>query len=172
MVWDIGCNTGDFSKIALDSGAEYAIGFDFDQGALDKAFSRACDQNLNLLPLFLDAANPAPNQGWDGRERISLMDRAPADAIFALAVVHHLAITRNIPLPRVIDWIVDMAPAGIIEFVPKTDPMVQELLRLRDDIFENYSEEIFTTHLEKRAKIVHVETVSEANRKLFWFTRS
>jgi ribosomal protein L11 methylase PrmA len=171
-IWDIGCNTGDYAKAALESGAGYAVGFDFDQAALDAAFTRAEREGLNFLPLFLDLANPTPSQGWAERERRGLTDRASADAILALALVHHLAIGRNVPLDEVVAWLVGLAPHGIVEFVPKSDPMVQRLLRLREDIFDDYSEASFAQHLQARAKIVQVVDVSATGRRLFWFARS
>lgn len=171
ILWDIGCNTGDYSKAALESGTGFVVGFDFDQGALDIAYSRAQLEDLNFLPLFLDAANPAPSQGWAQRERPGLTQRAHADGVLALAVVHHLAIARNIPLDQVVNWLVGLAPQGIIEFVQKTDPMVQALLRLREDIFDNYSEKCFVTALEGQADIVRIETVSATDRRLYWFRR-
>ena len=170
-LWDIGCNTGDYSKAALEAGAKSIIGFDSDQGALDLAFSRATIENLNLLPLFMDAANQSPSQGWAQSERMGLRQRANADGILALAVVHHLAIGRNIPLQDVVAWLVSMAPEGIIEFIQKSDPMVQALLRLREDIFDDYSEEAFVSHLESSANIVKSVTVSATNRRLYWFKR-
>ena len=172
ILWDIGCNSGEYSKTALDAGADSVVGFDFDHGALDLAFSRASVEGLNFLPLYLDATNPAPLQGWAQKERQGLMQRANADGILALALVHHLAIGKNIPLPGVIGWIVSMAPQGIIEFVQKSDPMVQELLRLREDIFNDYSEDTFTHALEKKAVIERTETVSASGRKLFWYRRN
>ncbi len=171
MIWDIGCNTGDYSKAALESGAANAIGFDFDQLALDAGYARAGEENLSFLPLFLDAANPPPNQGWAQVERKGLSDRASAQGLLALALVHHLAITKNIPLCDVVDWIVGMAPNGVVEFVPKNDAMVQELLRLREDIFDDYTEDVFVASLERNAEIVEMETVSEAGRKLVWYKR-
>jgi len=134
-IWDLGCNTGDYSIAALQAGAEYAVGFDYDQGALESAFARAGEKNLAFQPLFFDAANPSPNQGWNEKERSGLQARASADAVVALAFVHHLAITRNFPLEELLDWIINLAPAGIMEFIPKSDPMVQSLLRHREDIF-------------------------------------
>jgi ribosomal protein L11 methylase PrmA len=171
MIWDIGCNRGDYAKVALEGGAAYAVGFDFDQGALDAAFARAETERLNFLPLFLDLANPTPSQGWAERERGGLTNRASADAILGLALVHHLAIARNIPLEEVVAWLVGLAPNGIIEFVPKSDPMVQHLLRLREDIFDDYSEEAFSNNLRARAEIVRVADVSASGRRLFWFAR-
>lgn len=171
ILWDIGCNTGDHSKVALEAGAKFVVGFDSDQGALDSAFSRAKTEQFSFLPLFLDAANPAPNQGWAQAERMGLMQRADADGVLALAIIHHLTIGRNIPLGEVVDWLVRMVPQGIIEFVQKSDPMVQTLLRLREDIFDDYSEESFVCSLKERADIVQSITVSATNRRLYWFRR-
>lgn len=171
IAWDMGCNTGEYSKIMLDAGAGMVIGFDFDQGALDLAFSRAASDNMNFLPLFLDVANPTPSQGWAQKERTGLIERANADGIIALALVHHLAIGRNVPLSWIVDWLVSLAPQGIVEFVPKNDPMVQELLRLRKDIFEGYSVEAFERVVEEKAVIVRAETISANGRRLIWFKR-
>jgi ribosomal protein L11 methylase PrmA len=170
-VWDIGCNTGDYSVAALRGGARSVIGFDFDQGALDLAFDRAKSENLAFTPLFLDVTNPAPDQGWGQAERRGLRARAKADAVLALALIHHVAISKNVPLGDVVAWLTDMAPRGVIEFVPKSDPMVVELLRLREDIFPNYNEEHFVKCLEERARIVTSEVVSASGRKLFAFER-
>ncbi|MEM7222612.1 MAG: class I SAM-dependent methyltransferase [Pseudomonadota bacterium] len=172
MIWDLGCNTGDYSKIALEAGAETAIGFDFDQDALDGAFLRSEAENLNLLPLFLDAANPTSGQGWGASERMGLAERATADGVLALAFVHHLAITRNIPLRSLVSWIVGLAPTGVIEFVPKQDAMVQKLLSLRKDIFTDYTEDAFANYLSEVADIVSATQVTESGRKLFRFART
>jgi ribosomal protein L11 methylase PrmA len=172
MVWDIGCNTGDYSVAALRAGARSVIGFDFDHGALDLAFDRARVERLAFLPLFLDVTNPAPDQGWSQRERKGLQARAGADGVLALALIHHVAISRNVPLADVIGWLTAIAPRGVIEFIPKTDPMVVELLRLREDIFPDYNEEHFASCLQQRARIVATETVSATGRKLYAFERT
>jgi ribosomal protein L11 methylase PrmA len=171
MTWDLGCNTGDYSIAALEAGASYAVGFDFDMGALELGYDRAAQKDLKLLPLFLDAGNPSANQGWAERERPGMKARASSDAVFALAFVHHMAITKNIPLDQLVDWIVDFAPGGVIEFVPKQDPMVQELLRFRKDCFPDYTEEHFLNCLRARAEIEKSETISSAGRLLVSYRR-
>ncbi len=171
VVWDIGCNTGDYSKVVLENGGAYSVGFDYDHGALELAFSRALTENLKLQPLFLDGANPAPNQGWNESERKGLAARADADAIIALAFIHHIAIGRNVPLDDVTNWLTGLAPQGVIEFVPKNDPMVQELLALREDIFADYTEEHFLDCLSRSSEIVESRTVTQAGRKMIWFRR-
>lgn len=166
MLWDIGCNSGDFSDIALQAGAASVIGFDFDQGALDAAFIRADENGMNFLPLFQDATNPSPDQGWRQAERDGLGGRRNADAILGLALVHHLAIGRNIPLPDVVEWLTGLAPRGVIEFVPKNDPMIERMLSLREDIFDEYSYDSFRSLLALRANIVEERKVSVSGRML------
>lgn len=171
LLMDIGCNTGDFTAVALDAGARYAVGFDFDQGALEQAYARARNENLAFQPLFLDAANQSPAQGWAERERQGFQSRVKADAVLALALVHHLAIAKNIPFDGVIDWLIGIAPTGVIEFVPKQDPMVRELLRFRQDIFADYDEETFRALVATHARVVRTEQVSASGRLLVWFDR-
>ena len=168
---DLGCNTGDYSVVALENGAGYAIGFDFDHNALDAAFSRARAEDLRFLPLWLDAANPSPDQGWAQHERHGFASRCRSDAVLALAFEHHLAVARNIPLAQIVDWLVDMAPEGIIEFVPKSDPTIQRMLALREDIFPNYDQPHFEAALVRRSSIVRREQVSETGRILYWYSR-
>jgi ribosomal protein L11 methylase PrmA len=149
LLIDLGCNTGDYSEVALKAGAKSVIGLDADHGALEQAFAHAKAKKLSFLPLFQDSANPSPGQGWNHSERRNLFDRCQnVDAVIALALEHHLAVGRNIPLPEVVNWIVSLAPQGIIEFVHKDDPTIQKMLALRDDIFTDYSVENFASALE------------------------
>ncbi len=169
MVWDLGCNTGDYSELALSCGADYVVGWDFDQGALEAAFDRAQSKDLAFTPLFLDATNPSPDQGWAQAERGGMGKRDRPDACLALAFIHHLAIARNIPLPEIIDWLLAVAPCGVVEFVPKEDQTVQIMLQIREDIFAGYDFDSFITCLESRAAIVKIEKVGD--RHLVWFKK-
>lgn len=172
MLFDIGCNSGDYSQTALDAGAGRVVGFDFDHGALERAFQRFDRARAPFLPLWLDAANPSPAQGWAQSERKGLAERAKADALVALAFVHHIAIARNVPMAMVLDWLIAMAPVGVIEFPPKHDPMVQRLLSQRDDIFPDYNEETFLTLLGERARTVRAEHLTSNGRLLVWYDRT
>jgi ribosomal protein L11 methylase PrmA len=172
LLLDLGCNTGDYSVVALEAGAANVVGFDFDFGALEGAVRRADEQKLNFLPLWLDAANPSPSQGWGQMERKGLKERAQADALVALAFIHHIVIGRNVPLDAAVGWIMDMAPQGVIEFPPKSDPMVRRLLSQREDIFPDYDESNFRAAVERRARIVESEHLSENGRLLVRYDRS
>ncbi|MGI9222166.1 MAG: class I SAM-dependent methyltransferase [Woeseiaceae bacterium] len=171
LILDIGCNTGDYSIHALDNGAGLAVGFDFDHGALEYAYRRASDTNREFLPLHLDAANPSPDQGWGQAERMGFAERAKGDAVLGLALIHHLAIAKNLPLAQVIGWLVDMAPQGVLEFVPKSDPMAQRLLQMREDLFDDYDQASFERYLADQARIVKTAAVSSSGRVLYWFDR-
>ena len=168
MVWDLGCNAGDYSELALEAGAGYAVGWDFDQGALDAGFARASERNLAFTPLYFDANNPAPDQGWAQEERHGMGARGPVDAVLALAFVHHLAIAKNLPLLQVARWLTSLARSGVVEFVPKEDQMVQAMLKLRDDIFLDYTLERFLDCLGVYAAIKRIEPIN--GRQLIRFS--
>lgn len=171
LMYDLGCNSGDYSVAALENGARRVVGFDFDHGALELAHGRAVENDLAFLPLWLDAANPSPSQGWAQAERKGLAGRAEPDAMVALAFIHHIAIGRNVPLDMATDWLVDMAPVGIIEFPHKEDPMVQTLLAQREDIFPRYGNDNFRDLLSRRARIVNTIDVLPT-RTLYWYDRT
>lgn len=171
LLWDMGCNTGDYAVTALEAGARQVVGVDADIGAVEQAYHRAKCGRLDFLPLHMAVTNPSPSQGWAETERGSMSARARADALLALALVHHLAIAGNVPLGLVVDWLVSLAPKGVVEFVPKADPMVAHLLRLREDIFDDYSLANFESRLSARATIVKTQVVSDSGRTLYWFER-
>lgn len=103
----------------------------------------------SFLPLFQDATNPSLDQGWHQGEREGLAGRSDANALLGLALIHHLAIGRNVPLAEVISWLVEMAQCGVIEFVPKTESMIKRMLKLREDIFDSYNHDSFVEELKK-----------------------
>jgi ribosomal protein L11 methylase PrmA len=171
VLWDLGCNTGDYSQLALESGCRYVVGFDFDKNAIDAAYRRADERRLAFLPLFLDAANPSPDQGWRNAERLGLSSRNGADALLALAFEHHLAIGRNVPLAQVVEWIAGLAPTGVIEWVEKSDSTIGRMLALREDIFDRYTLPVFEAELARCARIVKSAVVSDEGRRLYWYDR-
>jgi hypothetical protein len=89
----------------------------------------------------------------------------------ALALVHHLAIGRNVPLPMVAEVLARMAPQLIVEWVPKDDPMVQRLLSAREDVFADYNEEGFVKSFERRYRIEERIPLPESSRVMFRMAR-
>lgn len=168
---DIGANDGEYTRLALAAGAASAVMVDNDREALDRGFRIAERDKLPVTVLCVDLANPSPAQGWRGTERSGLWQRLDVDALLALAVVHHLAIGRNVPLAEVVDMLVSVAPRGLVEFVPKSDPMVAKMLASREDIFADYNIETFRAALAVRATITSESSMQYSDRTMFEYAR-
>ncbi|WP_226662631.1 class I SAM-dependent methyltransferase [Microbulbifer aggregans] len=168
---DMGCNSGHYSQLALEFGSKSVVGFDFDSGSLNLAYCRAKENQLRLIPLYMDACNPSPSIGWDSSERKGIKSRVSADAVIAFAIIHHLAIGRNIPLEQVIDWLLSFGDSGIIEFVGKEDISIKEMLALREDVFPDYTYDNFINILAARRKVVKEVAVEGVDRVLVWYEK-
>lgn len=171
IVWDLGANTGVFSRIASDKGV-YAVSFDNDHAAIEKSYARCVkEKEANILPLLLDLINPSPGIGWDNYERMSLFERGPADAVFALALIHHLAISNNIPLNKIVHFFKNICASLIIEFIPKSDSQAQRLLSSREDIFPDYTREVFEHEFKSSFIIKESVRLKDSQRILYLMER-
>ncbi len=172
QVWDLGGNVGRFSRIAAGTGA-YAVCCDFDPAVVEATYRAGrAEQRRDLLPLVVDLANPSPGLGWASRERESLEARGPADTVLALALVHHLAIARNVPLDRIAGWLARLGRDAIVEFVPKQDAQVGRLLRSRRDVFAGYTQEAFEAAFAERFRLQSAEPLPGSGRRLYlWRAR-
>ncbi len=167
LVWDLGANDGTFSRIAGVQGA-LAVSFDIDPAAVEQNYQQIKTKNeQNIVPLVLDLTNPSPSIGWHNQERDSLLGRAPADMVLALALIHHLAISNNVPLPQLADFFADAGRWLVIEFVPKSDSQVQKLLTSRKDIFSNFTRESFEEAFAARFEIREKIAVEDSERFLY-----
>jgi len=167
LVWDLGANTGVFSRQVRGAEA-YVVAFDIDPLAVAQNYLQVKEAGeKNILPLILDLTNPSPALGWDNRERDSLAQRGPADLVLALALVHHLAISNNVPLPQIADFFAGIGRWLAIEFIPKSDSQVQKLLRSREDIFSHYTREDFEQSFGRRFKIHSGVQICESERTLY-----
>jgi ribosomal protein L11 methylase PrmA len=169
-LWDLGANTGMFSRIASETGAR-VIAFDQDPHCVEANYLQCKQEGLNILPLMLDLSTPSPGIGWENQERRSLLQRVNADTVLALALIHHLAITNNVPLSRVASFFAKICRWLIIEFVPKEDSMVQILLANREDIFPNYSIEAFRREFSRVFSIESCNPILSSKRTLFLMRR-
>lgn len=172
-VWDLGANTGRFSRIAAATGAT-TVAMDIDHGAVEAAYrSLAADPPAEgtVLPLRYDLANPSPGIGWAATERMTLAERGPADLLLALALVHHLAIGNNVPLDRVADHLAQLGRNLVIEWVPKHDPMVKVLLATREDVFAGYHDQGFRDAFATRFEFVDEQAVAGTDRVLHLLRR-
>ena len=167
IVWDLGANVGIFSRLASEMGIS-TIAFDIDPGAVELNYQECISKGeKKLLPLLLDLTNPSPNIGWHNEERIGLIERGPADAVLALALIHHLAISNNVPLDRLAGFFHQLCKWLIIEFIPKSDSQVQRLLSTRKDIFVNYNLDYFEYAFEKYFTIRTKQAIQDSVRCLY-----
>jgi len=166
-VWDLGANDGLFSRIASDK-KMLTISFDIDPAAVEKNYLRSVKKGeTNIIPLLLDLTNPSPGIGWENTERISLIQRGPADTAFALALIHHLAISNNLPISKIANFFNSICKSLIIEFVPKDDSQVQRLLSTREDIFPDYTQQAFESEFRKHFIISSTIKIKDSKRTIY-----
>ena len=164
---DIGANTGEYSQIAAKNGI-VTLSLDNDPTAVEQNYNRI-QQNgeKNILPLWIDILNPSPSIGWQNTERSSFLSRLQPDAILALALIHHLAITNNVPLSFLADFFSRHCRLLIIEFIPKSDPQVQKLLQNRKDIFIDYDQNSFEKEFSRYFKTREKLPLSACSRIMY-----
>ena len=167
LAWDLGANNGVFSRV-VSLACPYVVAFDIDPAAVEQNYRQMKnDKTENLLPLLLDLTNPTPAIGWANRERESFGERGPADMVLALAVIHHLAISNNVPLPQLADFFAETGKWLVVEFVPKPDSQVQKLLVSRKDIFPDYTRAGFEAAFKPKFTIHEAVKIRESERVLY-----
>jgi ribosomal protein L11 methylase PrmA len=171
-VWDLGANVGMFSRIASDKGIE-TISFDIDPAAVEINYLECVKKGeAHIFPLVLDLTNPSPGIGWQNAERMSILERGPADTVLALALVHHLAISNNVPFVSIAEFLYNICSSLIIEFVPKADSQVQRLLSTREDIFPDYTQQVFEQEFERYFTVQSYTGIKDSKRILYLMQRN
>lgn len=169
-VWDLGANTGVFSEVAEKEGA-YTVSFDIDPAAVEKHYRLLKKASgSKRVPLLLDLTNPTPGYGWACEERMSIRSRGPADCAMALALIHHIAISNNVPFEKIARFFASICRSLIIEFVPKNDSQVQRLLASRPDIFAEYTQSDFERVFAKYFSIDRATRIEGSERTLYLMT--
>ncbi len=168
LLWDLGANDGRYTRIAADH-ARYAVAIDGEHGVVENLYRTLRDERSDrILPLVVDLADPSPGLGWRGQERRALWDRGRPDLTLALALVHHLAIGRNVPLRELVDWLRDLQTELVVEFVAPEDPMARRLLAgKREGLHEDYSRASFERALGDRFEIARSEELASGTRVLY-----
>jgi 23S rRNA U2552 (ribose-2'-O)-methylase RlmE/FtsJ len=166
-VWDLGANDGFFSRLAQKL-SKQVISFDIDPACVENNYLEVQkNKESTLLPLLLNVTNPSSGIGWSSNERQSLFQRKNADCLLALALVHHLAISNNIPLDYIASYMSSLAQYLIIEFVPKEDKKVQFLLHGREDIFSQYNQQDFENIFSSHFNILEAHKIKNSQRTLY-----
>lgn len=166
-VLDLGANTGVFSRLASQMGIP-VISTDVDSASVEKNYLDCiANSERNILPLIIDLVNPSPAIGWQNRERFSWHERNAGSMVFALALIHHLAISNNLPLSSLAEYFAEICEFLIIEFIPKSDSQVIKLLSNREDIFTNYTQEVFEKEFRKQFELIISKKTIDSERILY-----
>jgi hypothetical protein len=167
VVWDLGANTGRFSRIAAKQGSS-VVAFDQDENCVSAMFEDGMARNeRQLLPLVLDLTNPTPAAGWQHAERLSLEQRGPADCVLALALIHHLIISAEIPTERLAVFFSKIAKRLIIEFVPMQDSQVQRMLSAIRRSSHPIDQDLFEREFSKHFQIIAKHPLPDSTRTLY-----
>jgi hypothetical protein len=169
-VIDLGCNTGDFSVLANQC-AEQVWSVDLDINCIDHLYNRAKHENLNITSIWMHLDNPSPGLGWQNQERKSFIERASsyfqADIVLALALIHHLLVSSRIPLEEILSMMYFITNQYLVlEFVEYQDPMFQQIIRSREDIYQNISFEFFENNLGNFFTVIDSFTIT-STRKIY-----
>jgi len=168
-VLDVGSNTGYFSEQAASLGAS-VVAIDSDSAVVNRLWRRAGEKRLNILPLVVDFARPTPALGWRNAETLPFLARAKGhfDALFMLAVLHHLLVTDQIPLHEILALAAEITTRYlIIEYVAPEDPQFRRLARGRDDLYRYLTKEVFEAHAARHFRIVHSQKISDQMRWIY-----
>jgi len=166
-VWDMGGNTGRFSRLAAANGAS-VVTWDIDPGCVESNYRQVTqEQETAILPLLVDLSNPGPALGWNNNERMSISERGPAELMLALGLIHHLAISNNVPFQDVAQFFARNCDHLLIEFVPRGDSQIDKLLSSRKDVFTDYEPEAFEAAFGRYFSILEKLPVPETKRTLY-----
>jgi hypothetical protein len=170
-VWDLGANTGTFSRLASAQGA-YTIAFDGDATAVERHFLDCrTRRDPNVLPLVMDLANPSGGIGWDHGERLSLTDRGPADLVLALGLVHHLRITNQVPFTMVAESFKRFGRTLVVEFPAPADSQVRDMLARVPALADGYTRDAFESAFEGHFQIEASHQIANSERRLYLMRR-
>ena len=168
LVLDLGANDGVYSSLASEQ-ADYVVAVDGDEMVIDRLYRRLrAERNENVLPLVMNLVDPSGGIGWRNRERAAFADRVRPDVTLALALVHHLAIAANVPLPEVVSWLRSFGGRLVVEFVHVDDVQVQRLLANKPaGLFDDYRREAFEALLAEQFLVHEQQSLPGGSRTLY-----
>jgi SAM-dependent methyltransferase len=171
-VLDMGCNTGDYSYLAAECGAT-VVAADADHDAVEILYRRLREKPAAITPMVVDLGNPSPAIGYRNRERANFFDRVDADAVLALAVLHHLLVSGNLTLEAVRDLFYDLTSDYLVlEFVPTDDVMFKRLLKFRtDDAHRHLTLDLCSSVFARRFVVLRQEPIPGSPRTLLFMRK-
>ncbi|MCZ7536512.1 MAG: methyltransferase-like protein 9 [Acidimicrobiia bacterium] len=167
-VIDLGANDGEYSLLAAQH-AERVVAVDADETVIDALYRRLRSEDVtNVLPMVMNLVDPSPAIGWRNAERSSFADRVDGDVVLALALVHHLVIGANIPMPQVVDWLRGFGARLVVELVHPDDPMARRLMADKPaGLFDDYRVDAFESLLDSAFRLVEFEVLPGGTRTIY-----
>ncbi len=171
QVWDVGANDGMFSRAAAEH-ADAVLAMDADGYVVDRLYRRLRQEGAaRVIPLVMDFADPTPGIGWRGMERPAITRRSSPDLVLALAVIHHLALGRNVPTAEIIDHLAELGAEVVLEVPTESDPMVTRLMgNKRAGTHDDYTLDVIESQASQRFEVRRREELSKGTRVLFHLT--
>jgi SAM-dependent methyltransferase len=168
LVWDLGANDGRFTRLAA-ANADYTVAVDADPAVVELLYRTLGREQVDgVLPLVIDLADPSPGLGWRGRERAPLEERGRPDLVLCLALVHHLAISSNVPPASFLAWLATLGAEIVLELPTRDDPMVQRLLAAKaPGANPDYDDAVFEQSLEQMFRVERREQLPSGTRILY-----
>ena len=170
---DMGANTGKFSFIAALY-SEQVVAIEMDMFCIEEILKESKQKKIkNLSTIVADITEPSPGLGWENTEKTALIKRLNADMLMGLALIHHLCISKNLPLAFIAKTLASITSKyAIIEFITKEDPKVNQMLQNRKDIFKEYTEEKFISSFQQYFTLMEVHACEASARKLFLWEKN
>ena len=166
LVYDIGGNTGVYSRLAADCG-NFCVLYDADALCVERAYLREKQTGgTRVLPLRLDLSNPTPALGVNLGERASVLDRRRARLVMALALVHHLRLKENTPFELMADFFARLGGRLLIEWVGPRDEMARPMLAAKKCPPPDYDLGSFLAAFSKRFCLTAQSQVTGMDRTL------
>jgi hypothetical protein len=170
-IWDVGANDGTFSRLVASAGRN-VLALDLDHNAVNANYAFNRKQGVaGIHALVYDVGNPTPALGFRNRERTPLEARSKPDAIMALAVIHHLSLTNNIPLDQTALYFAERCPELVIEWVGRSDSQVGRLLAQKNVPYDWYDEDNFRTIYAKHFTLLSRTPIAGTDRTIYHFRR-
>jgi len=170
-VLDLGCNTGDYSRLAAERGAT-VIAADADHDAVELLYRHLRTHPAAITPVVVDLANPSPGIGHLNEERAPFFDRARSDCAFALALIHHLLVSANLSLAGIRDLMCRLTSRDLVlEFIPTDDNMFQRLMKFRVDLFGDLTLDACRRVFEERFDVLRETPIPHSKRTLLFLRK-
>lgn len=176
-VVDLGGNDGTFSRVLKDSAAEILV-TDIDPNAVNQNYSQVLqNKEKNILPLVSDLLNPSAGIGFNNKERSPLQQRIKEnnfDVALALALIHHISLTGNVPFEMSAQLFASLTPYLIIEFPDREDSWVSFLLQSKREFaghFDYYNKANFEKAYSEVYDVVEQQDIPNTYRTMYLLKR-